>query len=175
MRLFKKVSYVLLFTTLIANTYQSVNAQKKHTFKTPTSIEIKPAFFQEWYAGIEVGGTGINVFIPVLNDSKKITLDSIYFRNLTGKLVRGKNKYVAILKNKSPYYTFKKPIKPKDYPFDLNDDECIVSYTEKGETKYFKIRKLSEVAGTYYEEGPPSVYEKTGSTTYASTDEEDDE
>lgn len=139
-------------------------------FQHPTGFKIKTIAFQEWYAGIKVGGTGLNVFIPIVNKEDHIKIDSVYFRNLKGKLVQNYGRYTAVLKNKSPYYTFKKPEKDEDFPFDLADNECAISFVENGEVKYVKVTNLSEKAGTYYENGPPSIYEKPVSTIVASTE-----
>jgi len=63
--------------------------------------------------------------------------------------------YSAILKNRSPYDST--PItKAVKYPFKLSGNECVISYIEDGETKYFKIVNVTEREGIYYENGPPS-------------------
>ncbi|MCK7589559.1 hypothetical protein M0G43_03125 [Subsaxibacter sp. CAU 1640] len=154
------------------------NAQSKAISNTVTSFQEHPTFklnevnFQEWYAGINVGGTGFNVFLPNITNDENVVLENVYFRNLTGKLVKGKGMYSATLKNKSTDYTWKYPEKPADYPFDLGADECVISYKENGVTKYIKIASLSEKAGTYYENGPPSIYENTSNSAVATVDQD---
>lgn len=144
-------------------------------FQESTSFKVKTIAFQEWYAGIKVGGTGINVFVPVVNKEDNIQIDSVYFRNLKGKLVSNHGRYTATLKNDSPYYTFKIQEKPDDYPFTLGINECAISYIENGEVKYLKVTDLNEKRGVYYENGPPSIYERASSTVIASNDEEEEE
>lgn len=144
------------------------------TFQLITSFKVKTISFQEWYAGIKIGGTGMNVIVPIVNKQENIKIDSVYFRNLKGPLVENYGRYTAVLKNKSPYYTFKKAEKDKDFPFDLGDNECAISFIENGETKYIKVTDLSEKAGTYYENGPPLIYEKRSSIVVASNDLEHD-
>ena len=118
MKLLKKAFYAIVFTGLIATTLQCASSKEvTTTFEEPTAFKVKPVYFQEWYAGIKVGGTGINVFVPVVNESENIKIDSIYFRNLKGKLVKRDGKYVSILKNKLRQYIFKKAEKPNDYPY----------------------------------------------------------
>jgi hypothetical protein len=46
---------------------------------------------------------------------------------------------------------------------------------ENGQTKYHKIVSLNEVAGTYYENGPPSIYARSNTRSMATLDEELDE
>lgn len=142
------------------------------TFQIPSTFKVKTIAFQEWYAGIKVGGTGMNVFVPIVNKEDHIKIDSVYFRNLKAKLVENYGRYEAVLKNKSPYYTFKKAEKDDDFPFTLADNECAISYVENGEIKYLKVTDISEKAGVYYENGPPSIYENSSTTLVASNDEE---
>ena len=175
MNLLKKAFNAIAFTAVIASTFQCASPKEvipTTTFEEPSTLIMKPVYFQEWYAGINVGGTGLNVFVPIIKKSENITIDSIYFRNLKGKLVKKDGEYFASLENYSKLYTFKKSEKPEDYPFDLNDYECAISYIENGITKYFKVSSLNEVAGTYYENGPPSIYENSSSTILATTDDE---
>ena len=174
MKTLKKAIYAIVFTITFSLMFQC-NSTKvaTTTFEQDTPFTIKPVVFQEWYAGIKVGGTGINIFVPVYNIDNNITLDEIYFRNLKGKLVKSGDKYTAILKNPSKDYTFQIPEKPSDYPFDLKDNECVISYVENGDTKFHKIVALNEVAGTYYENGPPSIYKRGNSNSMATLDFEE--
>lgn len=176
MKLLKKAYYAIVFTVIIATTLQCASSKEVvTTFEDPTAFKVKPVYFQEWYAGIKVGGTGINIFVPVVNESENITIDSIYFRNLKGKLVKKDGKYLAILKNKLRQYIFKKAERPDDYPFTLTDNECAISYIENEQTKYIKITNINEVAGTYYENGPPSIYTNNASSIVATSDDDADE
>lgn len=173
MKLLRKATFAIIFAVVFSFTFQCSSSKAVTTqFEESANFTVKPIVFQEWYAGIKVGGTGINVFVPIENKNETIEIDSIYFRNLKGKLVQRDSKYVALLENDSPHYTFKIAEKPKDYPFTLAATECAISYRENGVTKYLKISELNEVAGTYYENGPPSIYENTTSTVVAATDDE---
>lgn len=175
MKKLKKATYALIFAVIFTSTFQCASHKEiATTFEEEAPFKVKPVSFQEWYAGIKVGGTGINVFIPITNIKENIVFNNVYFRNLKGQLVKEQGKYVAVLKNPSRNYTFIKADKPADYPFTLADDECVLSYTENGKLKYYKMISLNEVAGTYYENGAPSIYAKKSSSGMASLDEEDD-
>ena len=175
MKLLKKATYALLFAVIFGNAFPSIAQNKtvKTTFEQQAPFKVNPVYFQEWYAGIKVGGTGINIFLPITNVAGNIQIDQVYFRNLTGRLTKKDGKYYALLQNKSPHYTFKKSEAPADYPFTLNDNECAVSYIENGKTKYVKVAAKNEIAGTYYENGPPSIYVRSSSSGMASLDEEE--
>jgi len=152
MKLIKKGAYTLLLSIAISATFQCSSSKYKLQEQSP--IQLDRVYFQEWYAGIKVGGTGINIFFPNLNTGKNITVDSVYFRNLKGKLTKGRAAYSSILKNRSPYDTTPIPKATKPL-FEITGNECVISYTENGETKYFKINNISEKEGIYYENGPP--------------------
>jgi hypothetical protein len=181
MKRFQTAFYAIVFTGMITSTFQCASPKEavartnRINFEQPGSLKLKPVYFQEWYAGIDVGGTGLNVFVPIVNKDPNIEIGSIYFRNLKGKLVNKDGKYVALLENESKLYTFKKTEKPADYPFTLKDNECAISYIQYGRTKYFKVSSLNEVAGVYYENGPPSIYEGNSRSILATTDQEDSE
>jgi hypothetical protein len=42
-------------------------------------------------------------------------------------------------------------------------------------TKYYKVNEINEFAGTYYENGPSSIYVRKSSSGLASLDEENEE
>lgn len=175
MKKLKKAFFAIVCAIAFSTTFQCASQiAKNQTFELNTPFKVRPVVYQEWYAGIDVGGTGINVFIPISDVKEDITFNEVYFRNLKGELVSEKGKYMAVLKNPSKHYTFKKAEKPADYPFDLKDNECVLSYTQNGKIKYHKIVALNEVAGTYYKDGPPSIYSKNSSNGMASLDEEKD-
>lgn len=171
MNLLKRATYAIVLAVAFSFTFQCTSSKAvTRTFEESISFKVKPISFQEWFAGIKVGGTGVNVFVPIVNKGSHIKIDSIYFRNLKGKLIQNYGRYSATLKNNSPYYTFKKTEKGIDYPFILTDNECAISYVENGQTKYLKVKDVNEVEGTYYENGPPSIYENNTSTVVASND-----
>ena len=155
-----------------------ISVAQKATNHNPTlqnnaSFQLNEVNFQEWYAGIKVGGTGFNIVLPNITNDDNVVLETVYFRNLTGKLVKGKGKYSATLKNSSLDYTWDYPEKPSDYPFDLSPNECVISYKEDGQLKYMKVATLTEKAGAYYENGPPLIYESASNSILATVDEED--
>ncbi len=178
MKLLKKATYAIVFTLVCVSTFQCTSQKTvaaAATFEEQAPFKVKPVYFQEWYAGIKVGGTGLNIFVPVVNKANDVVIDSIYFRSLKGKLTETGGRYSALLRNKTENYTFKTSDSSSDYPFTLEDDECAISYIVNGETKYFKIIQTKELAGTYYENGPPSIYITKSSTVIATLDVEEDD
>ena len=181
MNLLKKAMNATILTVFVLSAFncsspkQMISQEKSNTkisLQEKTTFQFDQIQFQEWYAGINVGGTGFNIFLPNIINDENVVLENVYFRNLTGKLVKGKGMYSANLKNNSLDYTFEYPVKPADYPFDLKPNECVISYKENGQIKYTKIASLEEKAGTYYENGPPSIYNNSPSSVIATVEED---
>lgn len=150
MTLLKKVTYLLLLSFVTASLVQC--ASSKFKLEKQAAFQSERIYYQEWFAGVQVGGTGINLFFPNLNPKANVRIDSVYFRGLKAKLEQSKGMYAAILKNKSPYDTSKQV---KKIPFKLTNNECVVSYYENGEQKFYKLKNIREKEGIYYEAGPP--------------------
>jgi len=158
----KKTSILLCALVIAFTTYQC--SSSKYQLQEESSLNPNKVYFQEWYAGIKVGGSGVNIYFPNLEGSKAIVIDSVYFRKMSGKLTKGRARYSAILKRPSQHYDNiseaynndekKKALKAINFPFLLKHDECVISYLEDGAKKYLKIKGITEREGIYYEDGP---------------------
>ena len=172
MNLLKKAMNATILTVIISTTFQCASPKLAIVQQEVSEIELKDlVFFQEWYAGINVGGTGVNLFIPKFNTDRNIVVDSVYFRNMKGKLIDNDATYSVVLKNDSPNYV-PNPSNAQTNPFNLTPDECMIKYNENGQIKYLKIASVIEKEGTYYENGPPAVYQSSTLTRIAKVDED---
>ena len=134
--------------------------------KAPTTFG--EVYFQRWNAGIQGGGSGINLFIPVVDTN--VVLDSVYFRGKSAKLEtkpQNKSLYIAYFKtelnqpkdivmsnNPLDEYKNQLPIQKERIPFKLKDSECVVSYKDGSITKYFKIENITEKETINYPSAP---------------------
>ena len=151
----KKV-YVLLCAIGIVFSFCQCSSSKYQLEKESLLSPYKP-YFQSWIAEVEKGGSGFNITFPNLNANDAVVLDSVFFRGLKGKLVKGRAKYIAQLQNPSPYdrdmspeAAFIKDNEPK-FPFKLLNTECVISYFENGLLKYHKVSGLTEKEGVFYD------------------------
>ncbi|MBL4887510.1 MAG: hypothetical protein JKZ03_03465, partial [Flavobacteriaceae bacterium] len=101
----------------------------------------------------EEGGTGIKIYIPVAQENKAITLKLIYFRGrVTPLMLQGDNSKLYVGDFKIPYKNARDIVMnadPKkeavntlpepvfDPPFELQDDEAVISYEKKREDLFF--------------------------------------
>ena len=94
-----------------------------------------------------------------------VKLDSVYFRGKKAKLtILSDNNKVFVGRIKTDFnnetqdiimsgdankeYGNKLPELPEKIPFELEDNQCVVSYQEGDITKYFKIENVVEKAST---------------------------
>lgn len=148
---------------------QCSSAQK---LQKEAPVVIGEAYFQKWVAGIKGGGSGINLFISTEDSSlENIELDSIYFRGKSSKLEfkpnnpslfvgrfsTGRNQKKDIIMSDKPNaeYGNELPKIKSKFPFELKENECVVSYKEGNKTKYFKIINVVEKQPQYYPSAPP--------------------
>ena len=140
--------------------------------KAPTTFNESDAYYQKWVAGVKGGGAGINLFIPISAEST-LVLDSAYFRGRALKLekseLEGKPVYIGRFltdENKQPHDIVmhedpkkevgnQPPMIPHKIPFELQKNECVISYLEDGKTKYYKIDQVKEKTMLSYPMAPP--------------------
>lgn len=126
------------------------------------------AYYQTWVAGIEGGGSGINLFIPVISKPEEIELDSLYFRGKKSTVEWSKSnmiigRFTSIAYNKKdlimtnePYgeYGNHVPKISENIPFELEENECVLSYIENGQLKFMKISGIEKREPKFYPSAP---------------------
>lgn len=153
---------------LMASFSQCSTAQK---LQKELPVTLGEVYCQKWTAGIQGGGSGINLFIPVTSKSV-IVFDSVYFRGQAAKLEVKPNKSLFIGRFKTDFnqpkqdlilssdskeeYNNQLPKTSKMIPFELDETECVVSYLKENEVLYFKISNIIEKAPLNYPSAPPN-------------------
>lgn len=167
MKTIKYITSLLLMLILMTSFSQCSTAQKLQA-KAP--IEFGEVYAQKWVAGIKEGGSGINVFIPVNDNS--IPLDSIFFRGKKVKMEFKKGDTIfyigrfktnanqqddIILSSDMSEESKNRLPQPKEQiPFELKDDECVVSYRQNNKTLYYKISNIKMKQPLHYPSAPPN-------------------
>ena len=143
-----KTVFFSISMLLVMASFSQCAGTKKIQDKAPVTLE--QVYCQNWVAGIEGGGSGLNIFIPIKD--KNFLLDSVYFRGrvshleisqdsllFVGRYKTAFNQPKDMIMSKDPKEEFgnEMPEIPKKFPFDLKDNECVISYLEDGKSKYF--------------------------------------
>ena len=166
MNFFKRLfSLVVLFVVMVSFS-QCSSVPKLHK---EADMNFGDVYYQEWNSGIQGGGSGINLFITVVDS--EITLDKVYFRGRVSKLEAkpsNPNLFIGRFKTELTYsediilssdpkeeYTNKIPQKEKSFPFELKANECVASYITDGRRKYFKISDIRKEPSINYPSAQP--------------------
>ena len=152
----KSVIYSLIL--VVMSSFSQCDGKELQT-KSP--VELGDVYCQSWVAGIEGGGGGLNIFIPT--DDTSVTFEQVYFRGRIADLESKKGLYIGRFNtgvNQPREITFntdgiakeKTKVEEKqkvEIPFELQDNECVVSYKKDNKTQYFKIDNVAQ-KGTQY-------------------------
>ena len=165
MKLIKNSIFSIALLTIMTSFSQCSSSQKLQE-KAPATFG--DVYFQRWNAGIQGGGSGINLFIPVTDNN--VVLDSVYFRGKSAKLEtkttdtslyigRFKTEFnqpkdIVMSSNPLDEYNNPLPIQKEKIPFILKGSECVVSYKDGQTTKYFKIENIIEKEAINYPSAP---------------------
>ncbi|OED34941.1 hypothetical protein AB832_06655 [Flavobacteriaceae bacterium (ex Bugula neritina AB1)] len=131
-------------------------------------VSFKSPYFQKWVAGVQGGGSGFNVYLP-LSSETDIELNEIYFRGKKVELLLRSDKPVYVgrytdpnsvkrdkIMSSDPKEEFKNqvPVIEEKIPFELKGNECIIGYTKEGKKGYFKLDTLKEKEILAYPSAP---------------------
>lgn len=145
-----------------------LNCSSVQKIQSSIPIEFGDVYYQHWIAGVKGGGSGINVFINVASNKKNIELDSVYFQGKVSKLEEvnnslfiGRFKTTAnqredLIMSSNPKEEYGNQIhKPKeDIPFELKNNQCIISYMDSDKIKYFMIEDIKKKKLLAYPSAP---------------------
>lgn len=159
---------ILLFSLSNCGGAQNTNSMKEFVQNPP--FKISEAYYQNWVAGVEEGGSGTNVHINFREMDPDVVVQNIYFKNhvLEAKgNINDANQFVGYLKNsvKADIIMDADPMKEaqntpsKIFPFELEANEAVVEYWFAGKKNYYKISNLSEKNMIPYPQSNPNSHE----------------
>ncbi|MFL0352929.1 hypothetical protein [Xanthomarina sp. GH4-25] len=164
----KKQFLGFIFMAVILISFTQCSSAQKLQLQENVSFELGQVTFQRWVAGVQGGGSGIHMLINVVSNKNNVIFDSVYFRGYQTKIEIGKIDYIANFKtdlnqredlimseNGKEEFGNESPIKEANFPFKIADNECVISYLEKGTTKYLKVNNLVEKPKEDYPSAPP--------------------
>jgi hypothetical protein len=148
--------FAILITILLHSECASAKIEKNPPFT------ITSAIYNNWF-GSQPGNRGINVTITHTY-LYPVKFDSIYFSkkitNLESTKTKEKKMIIAnfvssvrpdiILDVNSSKEINNPAPRIKKFPFELNQNEAIISYILKGKTKYFKVKSIKKGKSVFY-------------------------
>ena len=127
---------------------------------------ITDAYSQKWMAGVEMGGSGVYLIIPVSEMAADVKIDSVYFRGQLLELATkpgDDNVYVAhwvnpekpdMTMSDAPNGEYGNPVPELNDSFKLTADECVIQYQQGGKTHYTKLGGIPEREQLNYPSAP---------------------
>lgn len=165
MKLLKhKLSF--LFIPVFMISFSQCASTKK--LQDEVSFEISQVSYQNWVAGVDGGGAGVNLFIPMISNSNNIVFDSVYFQGkqvkleqknksfFVGRFKEATNQKKDIVMSSNRLEEVNNPIPeiPKKIPFQLKEDECVVSFKDGKKAKYYKISGILKNERVFFPKAP---------------------
>lgn len=154
-----KILKILSVLTIICSLSQCGSTN----FEPSPPFEINSAAYFSWVGG-QPGISGMNVKITYTSD-KNIQFDSIYFRKKIVKLEvnisKDQKMIIGHFNTSSPNREIVLQLDPmkemkneipeiKIFPFELNENEAIISYRVSDKIKYFKIKTVKKGKRTFF-------------------------
>lgn len=126
-----------------------------YSFVQDPPFTLGTVYYQDWVAGVKEGGSGTNVHINVESYSDDVVFLNIYFGNKKAEaknVPQGSDQFIGYFKNEGrPDIVMDgDPLKeaanipPEPIPFQLKEDEAVLSYLVKDEVKYLKLSNMEE-------------------------------
>ena len=158
-----KILKILSVLTIICSLLQCGSTN----LETSPPFEINSAAYFSWIGG-QPGISGMNVKIRYTSD-KNIQFDSIYFRKKIVKLEvnisKDQKMIIGHFNTSSPNREIVLQLDPmkemkneipeiKKFPFELNENEAIISYRVNDKIKYFKIKTVKKGKRIFFPAAP---------------------
>lgn len=153
-----KIATLLGLTLVVSMFFLSCNTSKT-TIKNSNivvqnskSTDLPFNIEQTYINRVSAKDSKIQIHFKNLINIANFKLKNVYFRGMIGEILSGKSNYFAHLKankynlimSNEPNGEFGNTLPPKaaPFPFKLKDNQCIISYIDNGEIKYFQINNV---------------------------------
>ena len=159
---------IILFSALLVS--QCGSTKQKEAMLVEAPFTVQTAYYQSWIAGMQEGGSGVNVYMSVSDLSSNIELKEGFFRNKVVQINQEDQMYVAKFLNatnsaqdltmhsdveEDAVNTPPAASKEAQFPFPLSDLEIGITFMDGDTLKYTKISNLKEKQQIAYPSAPP--------------------
>lgn len=136
---------------------------KSIQFDKHPPFKITKATYNNWIGG-QPNVKGINVFV-LYTSEQSVEFDSMYFNEritkieikekqgiklIVGRYDTSTRNEDLILHSDSKKETGNKVPKTNTFPFELGENEAVISYKEGNKTKYYKIKNIKQTETDFY-------------------------
>lgn len=143
--------YLLLFALII----YSCSGSKDIVFEKNPPFTISNVYIQDWVAGVQEGGSGTNISFVLKKMHQDVSLIQVFYEDRITEVRKNNQQADSYSAN---FLHKKKPdivmdgnvileasnIPPERAPFKVASGEVVISYEEKGDLKYVKIKDVEK-------------------------------
>lgn len=151
----------ILIMTLIIHCGSAQQFDKKAPFT------INKAYYQNWVGGRR-GSTGTLITLELASEiSSDVEIDSLYFNHkicklninsygkkysITGNFSKSTRREKDLIMDADPRKETRNKIPDVKlyFPFEIADNECVISYEIKGKKHYYKVENIQKEKTIYY-------------------------
>lgn len=125
-------------------------------------------YYKQWIAGVQGGGSGIDLYVPITDMSDGIQLEKAFFKGKVAPLNATEGKvfvahFFTDLNNERDLTlhadaieeAVNTPSVSESFPFPLKTDEAGISYKENGVLKYTKLTNIIQKESIPRPTAPP--------------------
>lgn len=165
----KYVIKILAFALLVFG-YSACGSSQKLVDKLPfTHGELR---LEPWTVGETTTQKGVNIYIPIQDNTADVVLDSLYFQGKVVALESVKKDsytvYIGRFMDRKPSNLILHADPKKEFgntppaakvipPFEIADNEALLKYTKDGNARYYRLTSLIPSTAIHYKELPPSL------------------
>lgn len=146
---FKQI-LLLVGVSFVTLSVSNCGAAKSGSFEANPPFKIGSAYVQDWIAGVQGGGSGTNFYISFSNIEESVVFENVYYGKKGTALVSSPNvrvQYIGYFKNTTNSNiimdgeTINEAANtpPLVSTYNLAEDEAVLSYTQNGKLKHYKI------------------------------------
>jgi len=161
-----KNAFFLLSLILIGFLVSKCSSAQKSQTNVP--FQIGACYYQKWIAGVEGGGSGIDLYIPIISNGNITELDSVYFQGkgtklefkndslAIGRFTADLNKKKDLIMSNEPYAEYGNQVDQlslKKWPT-LKNNQCVISYKAGSKIRYFMIDNIAKKPLLAYPSAP---------------------
>ncbi|PHS66867.1 MAG: hypothetical protein COB12_05390 [Flavobacterium sp.] len=165
MKQFKNFALVLITVLFLSCGGSKSNNENVKIVENPP-FSIFKIHSQKWVAGVQGGGSGINLYVSIKNISEGVEIKEFYFGNkITEVKHTSENNYVGYFKTETNRDVIMDGnatneaanIPPQKSPFQLAKNEAVISYSENNKTYYYKVSNIEEKEMLAYPQSNPKI------------------
>ncbi len=157
---------ILILSILFSNCRGSKTEDSNDSFIKKPPFTVLEVSSQKWIAGIKDGGSGEILLVIFSNLKKEVTIKNAYYKNMETNILKDPNNpfiYVIYFNSKenkdlimdSNIEKESANIPPRNFPFQLENNEVVISYLLKEKMYYYKYSNIIEKEVIAYPQTKP--------------------